>query len=304
MAAVYHNSYYKGDSNGVYKKLTDREKSVVDNLPNILESYHYISRQKIVDKIRENNDKVFIDSGAFSAFTLGIKINICEYVDYLIRNKDIIRVEDGIFMASVLDGIGDPLETYRNQLAMEQLGFKPLPCFHYGEDERYLEYYIQNYEYITLGGMVGKSSVMLEKWLNRLWDRFLIDGAGRPKIKVHAFGITSIKIMEQYPWYSCDSSSWVQSAAFGTITDPHYGNLSISNKSPSRFKQGQHVSNLSTIEQDVIFKKLEDNGFNFERLSSFYESRAAYNLWAYGVINTMINAAHDGTYKAKIMELF
>ena len=73
-------------------------------------------------------------------------------------------------MASVLDGIGDPLQTYRNQLEMEARGIRPLPCFHAGEDEKYLEYYIQNYEYITLGGMVGSSAMQLID--NRVgWDR-------------------------------------------------------------------------------------------------------------------------------------
>lgn len=305
MAAVYSNTYRKGfGEKGRYIKLSDHEKYLVDNIPHILESYHYVEKQRYVDAMRLDGAKVFIDSGAFSAFTLGVKIDIQGYVEYLKRNMDIIRVEDNTPMASVLDGIGDPLETYRNQLTMEHLGFRPLPCFHAGEDERYLEYYVKNYEYITLGGLVGSSTAQLIVWLDRIWGRYLVDGSGRAKIKVHGFGITSVPIMERYPWYSCDSSSWIQSAAFGSIVTPAYGPLSVSEKSPARFVQGQHVGNLTSIEQDAVFRMLEEQGFTYERLSTIYESRAAYNLWAYGVINEMINAAHDETYKNRVMELF
>lgn len=110
--------------------------------------------------------------------------------------------------------------------------------------------------------------------------------------------------MERYPWYSCDSSSWIQSAAFGSIVTPDYGPLSVSEKSPSRHDAGQHVTTLTPIEQDHILQYLEKQGFTYERLSSVYESRAAYNLWGFGVINTMINAKHNEKYNERIQELF
>lgn len=302
MAAVYTNSYKPGQNR--YVKLTDHEKKLVENIPHILESWHYVGRQRFVDEMRNDGAQIFLDSGAFSAYTLGVELSVEQYCSYINRNRDIIRIEDGSVMASVLDGIGDPLQTYRNQIEMEMRGCKPLPCFHAGEDERYLEYYVQNYEYITLGGMVGSSTKQLCIWLDRMWDRYLVDGSGRAKIKVHGFGITAIPIMERYPWYSCDSSSWIQSAAFGAIVTPEYGPMSVSEKSPSRHDAGQHISTLTQIEQDHIFEMLERQGFTYERLSTVYESRAAYNLWAYGVVNTMINAAHDEKYNARIQELF
>lgn len=303
MAAVYTNSYMRGQNR--YLKLNDREREIVHGLPHILESYHYIGSQRYIDQMRADNAQVFLDSGAFSAFTLGVSIDLPTYCEYIKRNMDLWRVEDGVVMASVLDGIGDPLQTYRNQLHMEALGAKPLPCFHAGEDERYLEYYVQNYEYITLGGMVGSSTKQLCIWLDRMWERYLTDGSGRPRLKVHGFGITAIPIMERYPWYSVDSSSWIQSAAFGSIITPEHGPMSVSEKSPSRHDAGQHVTTLTAIEQDYVLQMLERNGFTYERLSSVYESRAAFNLWAFGVINEMMNAANNyEQFNARIQELF
>lgn len=303
MAAVYSNSYMPGQNR--YVKLTEHEQNLVREIPHILESYHYVGKQAFVDHMRANSAQVFIDSGAFSAFTLGVSIDLPTYCDYIRRNLDIIRKEDGVVMASVLDGIGDPLQTWRNQLAMEELGAKPLPCFHANEDERYLEWYVQNYEYITLGGMVGASTKQLMNWLDRIWDRYLVDGSGRPRLKVHGFGITAIPLMERYPWFSCDSSSWIQSAAFGSIVSPKHGPLQVSEKSPARHDFGQHISTLTQIEQDYVLQMLEQQGFTFERLSTVYESRAAYNLWSFGVVNAMLNArVNYQKFQRQVNELF
>lgn len=302
MAAVYTNSYKPGQNR--YAKLNDHERRLVENIPHILESWHYVGKQKFVDEMRADGAQIFLDSGAFSAYTLGVELKVSDYCDYIQRNRDILRVEDGVVMASVLDGIGDPLQTWRNQYEMELRGVRPLPCFHSGEDERYLEHYVANYEYITLGGMVGASTKQLCVWLDRMWDRYLTDGAGHPKVKVHGFGITAVPIMERYPWFSCDSSSWIQSAAFGSIVSPDYGPLNVSEKSPSRHDANQHVTTLTSIEQDYVLQMLERQGFTYERLSTVYESRAAYNLWAYGVINTMINASKSNRFKDMVRELF
>ena len=303
MAAVFSNSYMPGQNR--WAKLTEHEQNLVRAIPNILESYHYVGKQAFVDHMRVNEAKIFVDSGAFSAYTLGATIDLNGYCEYIKRNLDIIRVEDGIVMASVLDGIGDPLQTWRNQHAMEALGAKPLPCFHAGEDERYLEWYVQHYDYITLGGMVGSSTKQLSIWLDRVWDRYLVDGSGRPRLKVHGFGITAIPLMERYPWFSCDSSSWIQSAAFGTIVSPKHGPLTVSSKSPSIHDYGQHISTLSPVEQDYVLQMLERDGFTYERLSTIYESRAAYNLWAFGVIEAMLNArVNYNHFQRQVQELF
>lgn len=290
-AAVYSNNYKPGQNR--YEKLNNFERKLVEDVSDCLESYHYVGKQKFVDEMRADGARIFLDSGAFSAFTLGVDLKVSEYCEYIERNKDIIRVEDNTIMASVLDGIGDPLQTWRNQLEMEQRGFRPMPCYHFGEDERYLQHYIRNYEYITLGGLVGASTDSLIKWLDEIWNKHLMDGSGRARVKVHAFGITSIPIMGRYDWYSVDSSSWIQSAAFGTIVTPEWGSLAVSDKNPSRHDAGQHATTLSLPEQQAVFDILAKQGFTYERLSTIYESRAAYNLWSYGVIAATINASKN-----------
>jgi hypothetical protein len=287
LAAVYTNSYMKTQNR--YAKLTEGEQLIVDGIPHILESYHYVNKQSFVDVMRAQGAKVFLDSGAFSAHSLGVSIDINAYCDYIKRNIDILRCEDGAVMASVLDGIGDALKTYQNQLYMESQGAKPLPCFHFGEDPRYLEWYVDRYSYITIGGLVGKAQRDQEIWLDRIWERYMLDGSGHAKLKVHAFGVTSPHIMKRYPWFSCDSSSWIQAASFGSIFTSEHGPVAVSKDSPSKHENGRHLTTFTDIERTSIEQMLERKGFNLERLSSVYESRACYNTLAYRELNKLVN---------------
>src|SRR4051812_21634108 len=114
MAAVFHNGFVPGTN--IWEKLNDRERDVITHVPHVLESYHYVGEQRYADRLRGAGMKVFLDSGAFSAWTLGVTLSVADYCDYIWRNHDIIRCKDGMPMASVLDGIGDPEQTWQNQL--------------------------------------------------------------------------------------------------------------------------------------------------------------------------------------------
>jgi hypothetical protein len=285
-AGIYTANFDIGGS--LYLRLTDAEKRQRESVDNVLESYHYIHRQSYVDKIRKDGRQVFLDSGAFSAFTQGIEVDLPGYCEYVKRNRDIIEEVDGDLMASVLDGIGDPLKTWQNQQAMEALGVRPLPCFHYGEDERYLEEYVKNYTYITLGGMVPISTPQLFHWLDRIWEKYLTDSSGHPRLKVHGFGLTSIDLMTRYPWYSVDSSSWVQIARTGGMMLPRGKVVSISERSPSRKVAGQHVDNLPEELSAPIIAELESYGVDVKRARETYLARWAFNIWSFSEIGRNI----------------
>ena len=83
--------------------------------------------------------ELFVDSGAYSAHKRGVSIDIQEYIAYLQDNKDYIDVYAN------LDVIGDPEATLENQKIMEEAGLSPLPCFHMGEDWKYLHLYVEHY---------------------------------------------------------------------------------------------------------------------------------------------------------------
>jgi hypothetical protein len=280
LAGIYTSNF---DKHGrVYGRLTEEEKRMRDGVQWFLESHHYIHKESSVRKIRRDGVKVFLDSGAFSSFSKGVEVDIGRYCDYVHENMDIIETVDGQPLASVLDAIGDVEGTWRNQDEMERRGVRPLPCFHYGEPEEALEYYVSNYSYITLGGMVPISTPQLRLWLDRIWEQYLTDENGVPKVKVHGFGLTSLPLMLRYPWYSVDSSTWVQWAAMGMLLVPGtVGQVDVSSKSSRRKVAGQHMDTVSPLETEAIEKAIKQVGGDPERLRDLYYSRWAFNAFSF-----------------------
>lgn len=130
---------------------TDKDIDKVEGADNLLESYLLFQNKDYVDfhqKRRLLNKRLFVDSGAFSAFTCGVIIDIDDYIDFLKRNEKYIATY------ATLDVIGDYKGTARNTEYMESKGLHPLPTFHAGSPYEELERLVDKYEggYIALGG--------------------------------------------------------------------------------------------------------------------------------------------------------
>lgn len=261
----------------IYKtRINDVERWMRSSVENYLESYHYIHSDRYIRPIRKDQKRVFLDSGAFSAFSLGVTIDIGEYCDYIHEHADIIEY------ASVLDSIGDWEGTWKNQVEMERRGVQPLPCFHYGEPLELLQHYVENYPYITLGGMVPISTGQLRIWLDDIWSRYLTDDEGKPKLKVHGFGLTAFPLVLRYPWYSVDSSTWIQGAAHGSIFLPiSMKQVQISARSGQRKVFGQHLDTFSPVEIKAVEKEIESFCCDPDRMRDNNYARWAWNSWAF-----------------------
>lgn len=263
----------------MYATLTPREKQMRDENDLMLESYHYVKKQAMADKVRADGTRIFLDSGAFSAFTLGEVIDIGEYCAYIERNADFIK------MASVLDAIGDHKGTYKNQMEMQRRlpeHLWPLPCAHYGEPDEVVKWYVDNYDYITIGGLVPISTPQMILWLDHIFERILCDEEGRLKTKVHLFGVTSLPLMLRYNATSVDSSTWIQWGKNGLLLLPGSGRqVNISDKSSSRKDFGKHYDNVSEEDRAAIDRELAADGIETERVRSFYPPRWVYNSWAF-----------------------
>lgn len=225
---------------------------------------------------------IFLDSGAFSAWSQGITIDIDEYIAFIKEHANYLDVY------AVLDSIGDPELTFKNQEYMESKGLAPLPCFHYGEDIKYLERYIERgHDYIAFGGMVPISTPELMTWLDPIFKDYICDKDGIPTIKVHGFGITALPLLLRYPWYSVDSTSWVMTGRFGSVFVPRkrngkyvYDEMShkvvVSDKGD--VGDGKHFKNFSPMERKVISEYFAEHGFTEEQLAADYMARDRLNI--------------------------
>jgi hypothetical protein len=138
------------------------------------------------------------------------------YIEFLKANKKHIDV------FSNLDVINNPKLTLRNQKVIEAAGLKPIPVFHLGNDVKYLDAYIEKYDYIALGGLVPNPTKVLLPMLDKLFKEHILDKDGFPKVKVHGFACTALPLMIRYPWYSVDSATCRKLAMYGWIAFPEY----------------------------------------------------------------------------------
>lgn len=214
-----------------------------------------------------NNVSLFLDSGAFSAWSKNLSINIDDYIKFIICNESYIDYY------SVLDDINDPEITLSNQKYMESKGLNPIPCYHYNENEKFLEYYLGKYKYIALGGMVPISTKDLIKWLDKIFTLLCPSSNNYlPTHKIHGFGMTSFSLMLRYPWYSVDSTSWVLTGRFGSVYVPKKKNgeynyliepwkVTVSNRSPGKEDEGRHFNSFTQMEQNHILEYFDKQGY-------------------------------------------
>ena len=177
------------------------------------------SSVKDIDYDVEVGSDIVLDSGAFSAWSLGKPIKLQDYINFVHEHKSKFT------WYANLDVIVDPSKsgklTWENQCEMELQGLKPLPVFHFQEDWKWLKQLVDNYDHIALGGMVEVPNAQLYDWLDGAFSEYLTDDKGMPICKVHGFGWTAAKVVNRYPWWSADSSSWIKLSALGSIAVPY-----------------------------------------------------------------------------------
>lgn len=171
---------------------------------------------------------------------------------------------------------------------------KLLPIFHQGEDFSWLENML-NYQY-TEGPLKGQyikyigiscskdiTSTAWAPWFDICFK--MIRESKNPNVKTHAFGMTSLKLLEQYPFTSADSTSWVRSAGFGNVI---IGGTTVYTSSRNPNDPG-YIKNLSPALKEDIDKIAKKYGFSFfevadeattvEREGLIKRVNDAYNLF-------------------------
>ena len=138
-----------------------------------------------------------------------------EYIEFIHKYKNQL-------MGYVnLDIIYNAEESWENQKYMESNGLRPIPVFHYGEDFKWWRKYVDNYEYVGIGGVAG--GITLQQFVISLGDkafRYIADT--NPEVKVHGFAVTSFNLMTRFRFYSVDSTTWLKHAAYGNVMVPKY----------------------------------------------------------------------------------
>lgn len=241
--------------------------------------------------------RFFLDSGAYSAWSRGTAIDIDEYIAFIKANIDHIEV------CACLDAIPgapgraattkeriDAAETsWKNYLYMKAEGVDSIPVYHYGEDFKYLERMLDyGCDYIGIGGLVRVPGAMRRHWLDRVFTR-LCGADGLPIVKTHGFGMTAVPLIFRYPWYSIDSTTWIQITANGAVYLPAMVNgefvfdripstVTVSSSNPKQGAGGKAANTMSGAMRAILDRWLAVCGKTYEEVVEHYHHRAVVNV--------------------------
>jgi len=165
-----------------------------------LVSYYYFQSDQAMTEITEHGRlRLIADSGAFSAYTQGARIDIDAYAAW------IKRWQGHLYWAAGLDVFGDPNTTLANfRYLRDHHGLATVPTIHIGADPQHLDVYAaEGVDFVGLGGMVGMPKPNITRWLVHVM-RYARDH--HPHMRFHAWGMSSHSVLEKLPLYSVDSS--------------------------------------------------------------------------------------------------
>lgn len=156
-------------------------------------------------------DNFLLDSGAFS-YMSGAKctkesllIYLDKYIEFINKYKIKYFFEldvDTIFGIEFVEMMRKKLE--------KETGRQCIPVWHKGRGIEYWKKMVANYKYIAIGGLVFH--VKKQEWP---LIKKMVDYAYAKGVKVHGLGFTKTQELDNYKFYSVDSSSWLSYASRG-----------------------------------------------------------------------------------------
>lgn len=253
--------FYAGGAN--------RKNEEILNEKNCLRLQSYAMERRNIMKRIEEGHKTFIDSGAYSAMTKGIEINIDDYIEF------INTYEDSIILACQWDIIPDKntdpetsaRKTWENFLYMRERVNNPdklLYVWHSAEDIKWLKQALElkpRIEYMALGGLVGKSVKQRDEAMKKCFEA--IAESSNPDICVHAFGMSNRKLLKKYPFTSADSTSWLQPVRFGNINALDFKTFMITER---KLDDPEHILNREKETKDAVEYEVNRLGYTLQEL--------------------------------------
>lgn len=256
----------------------------------------YVNERRLIEKHCEKGRPVFVDSGAFSAATRGIKINVDDYIEWL--NKwhenmvqyccwDVIPVGD-------IDPVDAAQQTWDNYLYMyERLVDKEklVYCYHYGEPVEYLHQALEfGCTRIALGGMAKRKKAERKEFLQSIQHEF----KDHPNVRVHAFGMTDVDLLQQFRFiHSADSTSWLWPAKFSEIQAKSISKVYFSFKN----EKTNRIDKISDEKYYALEDELAEYGFKVEDMVGEGDPIKNRDVWQIMFWQERFFTVAGGTYK-------
>jgi len=233
--------------------------------------------------------KLFIDSGAYTAYTRNAVLDVDEYINYvngidehltIFAQVDKIPGQHG--KPKTIQEITEaPQLSWENYLYMRDRVNSPdklLPIFHRRENWQYLEQMLEttfdgkHIPYIGIAATTDSTTQEKEKWFHKVFE--IIRKSSNPNVKTHAFGMTSLKLLESFPFTSADSTSWIMTGANGSIMTP-FGVVYVSD---NKTNLPNHIKHLNPEALKHFMSYLQEMDIDLDLISVTYKERMLANL--------------------------
>lgn len=248
---------------------------------------------------------LMIDSGAYSAYSVGKEIKLDEYIAFCHEMKKLHP--HAVFIG--LDVVQDPVQSWKNWMRMRKEGVRAVPVHQILWGDEWLKKYLDKTDHIGLAPGtfdIRKSATKRQLAYDQVWERFLIDKDRMPKYRVHGMAVTSFRLMARYPWHSVDSTSWLKASRCGSILVPKRKagkwdwtvppkQVGVSCRDDNSTRGGRHYENLGPTEQQQVLQYLKELGLRMgfrvrgrdggwvlvRGVSTYYGDRDHVNMEAY-----------------------
>lgn len=264
--------------------------SSIEEYDNFLITYAFYCKTKNPIVLQNQIDKTFklfpnkrilLDSGAFSRALGIVDFTLQDYVNFLHRYGKMffryitldIAVRGEITEEKILHSI---TETKYNLEVLEKEGLNPLPVYQRSWNKfNVLEEYLEKYDYICIAGLtygIHENADEFKIYLDKIFNL-----NEKYKRKLHGLGLTTDIYLKQYPFYSVDSTSWLQGTKSATIYEnimDKYKPVGVDNKAfPSYFLPPRLYDGFQNVKTNYI------NRLNYN--ISFYREyqRILQELW-------------------------
>ena len=251
-----YNFYFAGCGNKSVEK-TIRENDCCRLLS-------WVNERKVIEERAANGFPTFVDSGAFSAYTKGLDINVDEYIAWI--NRWHPYVERYCCWDVIPNDNVSPKEsaekTWANYMYMKNKVLDPhklVYCFHYGEDITYLKQALESgLEFIALGGLAKRGKKQREEFLEFVEPIF----KQYPNVHVHAFGMASIPLLKRFTFIdSSDASSWLYPPKYARIQTISCGQVYFGNDREKQVNKDEAYDNLHPVKLQQLQDELASKGF-------------------------------------------